>query len=201
MKKPEIISRISCFQGFFNLETLRFRLPRFDGTLSAPLTREVFKMGPVVVVLPYDPVQDRLLLIEQFRIGAFTLNPDAAWMIEAIAGLVEDGEDKAEAARREATEEAGIHLTDLLSFGSVFSSPGAIAEEAYLFCGAADLSQAGGVHGLAEEGEDIRTHVLSVDDARRWLQDGRIQHGISALLLYQFLSRHAEIRQRFLGQA
>jgi ADP-ribose pyrophosphatase len=56
-----------------------------------------------------------------------------------------------------------------------------------LFCALADLGQAGGVHGLDDEDEDIRVHVPSFDEAMHWLAAGRIQNS-PAIIALQWLA-------------
>jgi ADP-ribose pyrophosphatase len=85
------------FQGYFRVDryTLRHRLFR-DGW-SRPIQREIFERGHAVAVLPYDPVLDSVVLIEQFRAGPLAAG-DEPWVIEAIAGIVEDGESAEDVA-------------------------------------------------------------------------------------------------------
>lgn len=150
--------------GFFGLDVMDLRHGRFDGTLSAPITREVFVSGDAVTVLPYDPVRDRVLLIEQFRAGPLGRGDPLPWQLEAIAGRIDPGESPQDAARREAVEEAGLTLGDLEAVASYYPSPGAVAEYLYSYVAICDLPDGvAGVFGAADEGEDILGHVLPFD--------------------------------------
>ena len=105
----EIVDRELCYQGFFRLERVRLRHSLHRGGMSPVLVRETLEKGDVVAVLPYDPVADAVVMIEQFRVGAIGA-PRGAWLLEIVAGLMEPGEQPDDVARREATEEAGLAL-------------------------------------------------------------------------------------------
>jgi nudix-type nucleoside diphosphatase (YffH/AdpP family) len=137
---------------------------RFDGGETPLLNRAVFVSGDAATVLPYDLVRDRVMLIEQFRPGPLARGDTQPWLLEPIAGRIDAGETPAEAVRREAEEEAGLHLGALHSCGNYYPSPGAKTEYLYSFIGIADLpDEAAGLGGLPGEGEDIRSHVISFD--------------------------------------
>lgn len=183
----EVLARETVFQGYFRVDryTLRHRL--FEGGWSRPFQRELFERGHAAAVLPYDVARDRVLLIEQFRIGPYA-HGDAPWQIEIVAGILHDGESPADLARREAREEAGCDgLSQLLPICAYYMSPGAVSEHMTLFCGLADLDGAGGIHGLPHEDEDIRVHVLPFDEAMAWLAAGRIQNS-PAIIALQWLA-------------
>ncbi|WP_146010249.1 gamma-glutamylcyclotransferase [Acidimangrovimonas sediminis] len=148
--------------GFFAVEAWRLRHRRFDGGLTPEIEREVFISPDAVTVLPYDPVRDRVMLVEQFRAGPIARGDPAAWQIEAIAGLIDPGETPEQAARREAAEEAGIALQELLHAAGYYSATGARTEFVHSYIAIADLPEdAAGLGGLASEVEDIRSHVVS----------------------------------------
>lgn len=183
----EILARETVFQGYFRVDryTLRHRL--FRGGWSRPIQRVLFERGHAAAVLPYDPERDRVLLIEQFRIGPYA-HGGAPWQIEIVAGILHEGESPAELARREALEEAGCVLTsELLPVAAYYMSPGAVSEHMTLFCALTDLADAGGIHGLDHEGEDIRVHVPTFDEAMAWLAAGRIQNS-PAIIALQWLA-------------
>lgn len=185
----EVLARETVFQGYFRVDryTLRHRL--FAGGWSRPIRRELFERGHAAAVLPYDPQRDRVLLIEQFRIGPYA-HGGSPWQIEIVAGILHDGESPAELARREALEEAGCVLSsELLPVAAYYMSPGAVSEHMTLFCALTDLADAGGIHGLEDEDEDIRVHVPSFDEAMAWLAAGRIQNS-PAIIALQWLALH-----------
>jgi ADP-ribose pyrophosphatase len=109
----EVLSRETAYRGFFSLEKLTLRHGLFGGGMSPPITRELIEKGDVSAVLLYDPALDRVVLIEQFRVGALR-DPDGPWMMEVVAGLIEAGESAEDVARREAMEEAGCAVLELV---------------------------------------------------------------------------------------
>lgn len=162
------------FQGFYRVDKLHLRHRQFAGGMGAALTREMFVRRPAVGVLIYDADMDCVLLIEQFRVGA--LENEYPWQMEIVAGLIEPGESLEEVAKRECLEETGVSIDRLEKVMEFLPSPGGSDEYFTLFVGRADLARAGGIHGLAEEGEDIRVNVMSVNQALAALQNGRINN-------------------------
>lgn len=154
-------SRETPYAKFFAVEDWTVGWRQFDGSMGAPAARAVFVMADAVTVLPYDPRRDRVLLVEQFRTGPIARGDRAAWQLEAIAGRIDPGETPEEAARREAQEEAGLALADLLPVAQYYPSPGAITEYLYSYVALTDLPDGcTGVFGVADEAEDIRTHLI-----------------------------------------
>lgn len=184
--------------GFFALDVMQLRHRKFDGTTSESLTREVFVGTDAAIVLPYDPVTDQILLVEQFRMGPTGRHDPNPWCLEPVAGLVDPGETPEDCAMRETVEEAGINLIRLESVSKGYSSPGASSEFFYLYVGLCDLSGiTEGNGGLATEHEDIRTHILSYDRAMNLVETGEI-NVIPTILCLTWLARH---RDRLRGGA
>ena len=169
----EVLKRETVYQGFYRLDRYELRHRLFAGGFGAAIDREVLERGDAVAVLPYDPVRDEVVMIEQFRIGGY-VNGEAAWMLEIPAGAVDDGEHAEAAARREALEEASLHLSQLWPVLRYYSSPGTLSERIIVYCAPVDASGAGGVHGLDDENEDIRVVVVPFADAMAAIDDGRI---------------------------
>ncbi len=181
------------YANFFALEETDLRFRRFDGTLSDTVNRAVFVSGDAATVLPYDPVRDRVLLIEQFRAGAHGRGDGQPWQLEAIAGRVDPVETPEQAARREAGEEAGLTLGALLPIASYYPSPGAKTEYIYSYLGIADLPDrlAGGISGVADEHEDIRTHLIGFDRLMDLVATGEAENG-PLLISAFFLARNRD---------
>ncbi len=182
----EILEKTIGYEGFFRIERYRLRHRLFSGDWSRPLVREVFERGHAAAVLPYDPIRDEVVLIEQFRIGALNA-PSGPWLMEIVAGIVEANETTEDVVKRESIEEADCIITDLIPLYNFLVSPGGTTESVALFCGRADTTHAGGVHGASEEGEDIKVHVVSVDAALKLLQTGKI-NSVSAIIALQWLT-------------
>jgi ADP-ribose pyrophosphatase len=188
------------FDGYFQMVRFRFRHWQFAGGMGPELDRLLFERGHAAAVLPYDPVRDEVVLIEQFRIGAFEAGYDP-WLLEPVAGIIEAGETAEEVARRETVEEAGLAVFDLAPVCTCLVSPGGSSETLACYVGRVDASAAGGVFGLVEEGEDIKVHVLAFSDALARLDQGRLNVA-STLLLMHWLARHHDgLRSRWLAAA
>ncbi|MCQ4249263.1 ADP-ribose diphosphatase [Pseudomonas stutzeri] len=189
----EIVEREQCFSGFYRLDRLQLRHRLFSGAMGRQLERELFVRHDAVCVLPYDPRRDEVVLIEQFRVGAVgkVANP---WLIELVAGLIDKDEQPEEVARREAIEEAGLEVGELWPVTSYFPSPGGSTERVHLYVGRCDSSNAGGVFGLDEEGEDIRVHVWSLQQALQAVRDGGIDNAASIIALQWLALNRDEIR-------
>lgn len=193
-----VLEAQDAFRGHFRVARVTLEHRCFSGAWSAPLTREVFHRGDAVGVLPYEPETDSLILLEQFRPGA--LRGDASpWMLELVAGIVEEGESDADVVHREAQEEAGCTLAELVPVASFYPSAGACSEHVRLFCGRVLSAGAGEVHGLDSEGEDILVHRIPRREVLALLAADRIANG-HTLIALQWLALHgAQLRQRWLA--
>ncbi len=181
--KFSILEKEIAFNGFFRLEKYRLRHTLYGGGWSQPLSRELFVRGECVAVLLYDPVADRVVLIEQFRVGAIALQPERAWLVEIVAGAVETGETVEDVAYREAEEEAGCQIQALHKIGQFFTSPGACGERLTLYCGKVDSAGVGGVHGLAYEHEDILVETVAFEEAFERVKTGVIDSAVPIIAI------------------
>ncbi len=162
--KYRIIRQETAYQGFLRLHRYHLEHQCFAGGWCRELVRERVEGNHAVSVLLFDPQRDRVVLIEQFRIGALG-HQEPPWLLETVGGYIEPGESPEQVARRETREESGCKLLDLEYIGSLFSSPGWSGERLTLYCGRVDSRQAQGIHGVEEEGEDIRVVALPTDQA------------------------------------
>ncbi len=192
----EVVEREACFRGFYQLDRLHLRHRLFAGGMGKLISRELFVRHDAVCVLPYDPQRDCVVLIEQFRVGALdkSLNP---WLIELVAGLIDKDEQPEQVARREAVEEAGLELAELWPLTQYYPSPGGSDERVHLYVGRCDSRGAGGVHGLEDEGEDIRVLVWSLDEALAAVANGRIDNAASIIALQWLALNRAKVRERW----
>lgn len=193
--KWETLAHKILYQGFFRLDQYTIRYDRFDGG-SNTVTREVFERGDAVAVLPYDPVRDEVVLVEQFRPGA-ARHPGNPWLIELIAGMLGSSQTPEQAVRREALEEADCELADIFPVYRYLVSPGGTTEATTLFIGRADTASLGGLHGLHEEHEDIKVHVLSADRALELLHTARIENAVTIIGLQWLALNRTSLRQRW----
>jgi ADP-ribose pyrophosphatase len=179
----EILDKETTYQGFFKMVRFQLKHRLFNGGWSTIFDRELLERGNSVGILPYDPQLDKVILIEQFRVGVITHETAKPWMLEIVAGMIKEGETAAEVAERELLEEAGLTLKKLSPLYEYWVSPGGSSERMTLFLGEVDASHAGGIHGLPEEHEDIYVHVLSVEDALNALHEGKIRDAMTIIAL------------------
>jgi len=178
----ELVEHHRVYQGFFQMQKYLLRHRLFEGGWSQVMSRELFERGNAVVVLPYDPVLDEVVVLEQFRIGALHA-PGGPWLLEFVAGMFDENEDALDVARREVMEEMGCEVAELEFITEYLVSPGGTSERISLYCGRVDASQADGIHGLDEEHEDIRVSSVSFAEAMALLQQGRINSAAPIIAL------------------
>jgi ADP-ribose pyrophosphatase len=195
--KWSVINKKSLYRGFFKLTGYELKHDLFEGGESPVLSRELLDRGHAAAVLPYDPERDEVVLIEQFRIGAGD-DPSGPWMIEIIAGLQEPDESAEEVIHREADEEAGCAIADLVPIHRYYSSPGSSNEQIHIYFARTDTAGLGGIHGVDDEGEDIRVHVVSSETAFEWLDQGRIDSALPIIALQWFRLNRDNIRKQWL---
>ena len=196
----EIVAEKTLYKGFFTLKQIQFKHKLFAGGESEIVTRELLIKGAASAVIAYDPKADSVVLVEQVRIGA-AYDPEpmrSPWLLELIAGMVEKDEKPEEVALRESKEEAGITVKNLTHCLSVWDSPGGTVERLHLFVGKVDSSQAKGIHGLADENEDIRVHVVKREQAYQWMCEGKIDNGIAVIGLQWLQLNYAQLQKRWL---
>lgn len=192
----EIIARETLYRGFFSLDLYRFRHRLFNGEMSGEVRREIFERGHAAVLLPYDPVRDEVVLIEQIRIAAYDTSP-TPWLLELIAGMIEEGESVEDVARREAIEEAGLIVGRTKSVLSYLASPGGTSERSSILVGEVDATTAEGIHGLVDENEDIRVHVVSREQAYQLVEEGSIDNAASVIALQWLQLHHEKLRKEW----
>jgi ADP-ribose pyrophosphatase len=182
------VSQIRLHDGFLKLDSLTVTHPCYEGS-EMTLTREVVNNRDAVGVLLVDVTSKEVALVEQFRIGAYIQKVTSPWLIELVAGVIEDGESPNDVAIREVYEEAGVNVDRLIPISNYFSSPGGATQIFHLFCAVVDLSSVSGVHGLKDEGEDILVKKFSIDDVYETILTQHIgtSHTIIAL---QWLREH-----------
>lgn len=197
----EILDLETVWKGFFRIDRLRLRHRLFAGGWGQPITREVFERGHAAALLPYDPVRDEVVLIEQFRAAALTAGAEP-WLVEIVAGIIEDGETAEDVVRRETVEEAGCEVSEVVPIMDVFTTPGGSSERVAIFVGRVDSQGVGGIHGLADEGEDIRVFTEPLDAALERLANGGIVNIIAIAALQWLALNREELRRKWLtGEA
>jgi len=187
-----IIQKEPLREGFLSIHKLRLQHKLFEGDWSPVFEREVMDRGHAVVVLPYDPKRDALVVLEQFRVGALLGASDetqSPWLLEFVAGMYDGDESAEQVAHRELFEEAGLSAEHLHFALSYLSTPGGCTEEISIYIAEVDSSRALRNAGLASEHEDIRVHVLPFSDVVQLLEQGKINNAASVIGL-QWLQLH-----------
>ena len=182
------------YLDYFGVQEDDLRHTRFDGGTSARLTRAAFLMGDAVTVLPYDPGRDRVLLVEQFRYGPLARGDLNPWSLEPVAGRIDPGETPEQAAHRETAEETGLTLDRLIPISRYYPSPGAVTEYLFSFLGLCDLPDGAAISGggKADEGEDIRTHVIPFGRMMELIATGEAGNGPLHLSAFWLASRRGD---------
>ncbi|WP_309347536.1 NUDIX domain-containing protein [Telmatospirillum sp.] len=198
-KKFEILEKTTAFQGYFRIDRYTLRHVRYNGGWTAPMTREIFERGHAAAVLLYDPVRDEVGLIEQFRPGAYAAGWKNPWLVEVVAGIIDDDASGEAVAIREAEEEAGVVIADLVPICTYLVTPGGSSESIQLFCARVDASRLAGVHGLEEEGEDIRVFSVSADEAIGWIADGRVANSCAIIALQWLALNRQQLKTRWMA--
>lgn len=194
----ELLAKRPLYEGFFKVIEYQLRFRLFGGSWSAPVTREIFERGHAVAVLPYDPVRDEVVLIEQFRPGAYAAGAEP-WLIEIPAGMIAKGETAEAVAMRETAEETGLRINQLKHICGYYVSPGGTSEYVDLFCAQVDAAQALPFGGLDSETEDIKVTPVPVATAMDLLDQNRINNSVALAALLWFRFHHQAIRTAWQG--
>ena len=196
-KKVQILKKKLVYNGYFKIFHYQLRHTLYDGKWGNKIAREVFERGNAAAVILYDPKRDKLVLIEQFRIGAQAakLNP---WVIEIVAGKIEKGESGKEVVKRESLEESGCKPSKLIHITDFQPSGGGASEIVSLFCGKVDSKNVGGIYGIKEEGEDIKVVVKSLGDALKMVDRGIIANSASIIGIQWLTLNKKKIRKKWL---
>jgi len=189
------------WNGRFPLDRIRFRQRRFDGAWSDTRTWELWRRARAAALLPYDPVADAVVLIEQFRLPALAAGFDPV-QVEIPAGLADRPESAEATARRETEEEAGLRPDRVQPIAEVMLLPGGCDEVCNLFIGrvtvpAADTDGIAGHGGLLSEQEDIRVRVWPAQEAIAAALAGNISNVLTMLALLWLAARRNTLRQEW----
>lgn len=188
----KVLKQEHLYSGFFKLVKYVFQHKLYKGGWSPEITREVLERGHAVAVLLYDPQLDEFVLIEQFRVGALPTST-TPWLLEIVAGMIDEGQTPDEVCRREAMEEAGVEIKHLHKALSYLSSPGGTTERLHIYVGQVDATQAQGVHGLEYEGEDILVHRVPATEAFSWINEGKVDNASTLIALQWFAMNKKQV--------
>lgn len=163
-KDVEIKDSNLVYDGEFKVKKIQLRHKNFDGQWSSWMWREQVSRRNASAVLLWDPVKDVVVMVEQFRVGLIKENSSSPWLLEIVAGLIDEGETPEQTALRESVEEAGCEIKKLIKIGEFFNSPGGFVENTHVFLGIVNANNHGGIYGLKDEHEDIQVHHISLKE-------------------------------------
>lgn len=167
---------------WYLLRKITFDYRRRDGSWQRQ-AREVYDRGNGAVILLYNVARLTVLLTRQFRMPAYVNGCRDGLLIEACGGLL-DGDDPAACIKREAEEETGFRVRAPRQVFEAYMSPGSVTERLHFFVAEYEdrdrVSQGG---GEVNEGEEIETLEMGLDEAMRMIDSGAIQDGKTIMLL------------------
>ena len=184
------------YNGHFKLSKYELSHEKYNGDTTPLLQRELVGRNDAVAMVAYDPVTDEVVLVEQFRIGAMA--EDQPWLIEIVAGLIDEGESPEQVTIRESKEEIGCAPSKLIKIAGFYTSPGGISEWVHLYIGKISVEELDEAGGLEEEGEDIKIIVVPASDVPYMLSTGEVRSAIAIIGLQWFVMNRENIRQQWL---
>ena len=184
------------YNGHFKLSKYELSHEKYNGDTTPLLQRELVGRNDAVAMVAYDPVTDEVVLVEQFRIGAIA--EDQPWLIEIVAGLIDEGESPEQVTIRESKEEIGCAPSELIKIAGFYTSPGGISEWVHLYIGKISVEELDEAGGLEEEGEDIKIVVVPASDVPYMLSSGEVRSAIAIIGLQWFVMNRENIRQQWL---
>lgn len=186
----EILQKETLYQGFLTVQKYQLRFRCFQGGFSHPVSRELLSKDPAVAVFLYDPKKDKVVMIEQFRVGALQ-DTESPWVLEIVAGVVDANETNESTAYREAKEEANCDILSLRHICTYHVSPGISNEITSVYCGFIEAPNETGFYGLLEDGEDIKVHIMSGPEVIQLFRQGKITSA-SAVIAIQWFELNRE---------
>lgn len=196
-KDVELLGKEPLHHGRYRFDRYRMRYRAFSGSWSKDVSRDILDRGNTVSVIPYDPQRNSVVLIEQFRPGAFANGDACPWLWEIVAGAIEEGEQPLQVAARECQEETGLVPTAIKAVCEYYTSAGALAELNRLYVGRVDASRAGGLHGLQDEGEDIRVFAMTAAETFAAMDGGKIRTAPALIGLSWLKDKREELRREW----
>ena len=186
------------YRGFFSVEEHDLTYQKFNKEQSNVVTRSTLVSSDAVIILPYDPVNDRILLIEQFRAGPYVKGDQNPWVLEPIAGLVDKGETPESAGIREAQEEAHLEIKGLELVARSYPSPGISTEFFHQYIGIVELLDSSNlIAGLSSENEDIRSHIFEYEQFFEIIESGKAKVGPLILLGLWLSKNRNRLRKKY----
>ena len=183
--KYKILNKINLYSGFFSFNKYEFIHEKHNGKWTDKVQREIFGGSNVATLLPYDPVRKEIVLIQQFRAGVLSRYDDD-YLYEIVAGIINQGENAEDTAKRECLEETGCEVKKIMPIQGYFPDPGSSESYYHLFLGEINGFDGERVMGLESENEDILVKSFHIDDVRKMLKNNQIINGLTLIALQWF---------------
>ena len=196
LENIEVVKKTPLYKKFFRVDEYSFKYPLYNGKMSSVVCREVMDRGNAAGVLLYDPDREEFVFIEQIRAGVFVAGENP-WLLECVAGIIEEGEAPEDVVIREAEEEAGAKISALEPIMAYFSSPGGLSEKIYLFCGRIDATRVAEYGGVPSENEDIRVVVVPVKEIEKMLAEGKFNNALTIISIQWFMINQEKLRKKW----
>ena len=183
--KFKVLNKKNIHDGFFKMNEVTLKYQKYDGSWSNEVKRELFGGAQVASVLPYDPKNNKIVLIQQFRPG--TISRDSGnYLDEIVGGIIDPGETPENTAKRECLEETGCRVKKLSLIQEYFPAPGSSESFYHLFLGEVDAPDKEMVRGLENENEDILVKSYSFQEVKEKLEKKQIINGLTLIALQWF---------------
>ncbi len=183
--KYQIINKKDLYSGFFKLKKLEFVHKQHDGKWSNKVDREIFSGSHISTLLPYDPLRNEIVLIQQFRAGVISRYDDD-YLYEIVAGIIDENESPEDTAIRECVEETGCKVNKIEPIQSYFPAPGSSESYYHLFLGEINSFEGERIMGLESENENILVKSYKVEQVRNMLRQKEIKNGLTLIALQWF---------------
>ena len=183
--KYKIINNKNLYSGFFSLNKYEFIHKKNNGKWTDKIEREIFSGAHVSTLLPYDPIKKEIILIQQFRAGVLS-RYDENYLLEIVAGIIDEGENPEQTAIRECFEETGCEVKEIRPIQSYFPAPGSSESYYHLYLGEINAFDGEKIKGLKKENEDILVKSFKIDEVRQMLKEKKIMNGLTLIALQWF---------------
>ena len=183
--KYKIINKKNLYSGFFSLNKYEFIHEKHNGEWTSTVEREVFSGAHVSTLLPYDPIKKEIILIQQIRAGVLS-RYDENYLLEIVAGIVDEGENPEQTAIRECFEETGCEVKQIHPVQSYFPAPGSSESYYHLYLGEIQAFDGERIKGLEKENEDILVKSFKIEEVKQMLKEKKIMNGLTLVALQWF---------------
>jgi len=183
--KYKIISNKNIYKGFFEMKEVNYVHQKHNGSWSKEVRREIFGGAHVSSLLPFDPINKEIILIQQFRAGILSKHKES-FLYEIVAGIIENKEQPEQTAMRECFEETGCKVNNVIHVQDYFPAPGSSESFYHLYLGEVDSFKGSRIRGLEEENEDILVSSFKVNEVKKMLNKKIIKNGLTLIALQWF---------------